>query len=121
MDSQGIDRTSNSSATPIPYMGVDHGGFHVFVTEQFLNGSDIIAILKHMCGLRVTDGLATGGGRRGIFFTDPVPVFSCPIFLVLDILYVASTAISREAQRWRSDWPGVAPFPRLGGGHPLQI
>ncbi len=57
MDSQGIDRTANFSATPIQYMGVDHGGFHVFVTEQFLNGSDIIGILKHRCGERVTEGV----------------------------------------------------------------
>ncbi len=57
MDSQGIDRTSNSSAAPIQYMGVDHDGFHIFVTEQFLNGSDILAILKHMCGIRLTEGV----------------------------------------------------------------
>ncbi len=28
-------------------MGIDHRSFDVLVTEQFLNGWDIIAVLKH--------------------------------------------------------------------------
>jgi hypothetical protein len=41
-------------------MGVDHRGFDVCVAEQFLNGSNIVAILEHMRGIRVTEGV-TGG------------------------------------------------------------
>ena len=41
-------------------MGVDHGRFDVLVPEQFLNGSDIIAVLKHMRGKRMTKGVARG-------------------------------------------------------------
>jgi hypothetical protein len=31
-------------------VGVDHGGFYVFVSEEFLNGADVVAILKEMGG-----------------------------------------------------------------------
>ncbi len=33
-------------ATPVQNMGINHRGFHVFVTEQFLDGSNAPAILK---------------------------------------------------------------------------
>ncbi len=41
-------------------MGVKHGRFHVFVPEQFLNGSNIVPILKHMGGKQVPERV-TGG------------------------------------------------------------
>ena len=43
-------------------MGVDHGSFEVLVPEQFLNGSDIIAVLKQMRGKRMTKGGDGGWG-----------------------------------------------------------
>ncbi len=33
-------------ATPVQNMGINHRGSHVFVTEQFLDGSNVPAILK---------------------------------------------------------------------------
>ncbi len=33
-------------ATPVQNMGINHRGFHVFVTEQFLDGSNVPANLK---------------------------------------------------------------------------
>ena len=27
-------------------MGVDHGGFDVFMTEEFLDGADVVAVLE---------------------------------------------------------------------------
>ena len=45
-------------------MGVDHRGFDVCVAEQFLNGSNIVAVLEHMRGKRVMEGVA-GGTLQG--------------------------------------------------------
>ena len=43
-------------------MGIDHGGFHVFMAEQFLDSADIIAILEQVGG----EGVAEGVGRDGL-------------------------------------------------------
>ena len=40
-------------------MGVDHGGADVFVSEQFLNGANVIAILEKMGGKGMAKGMAT--------------------------------------------------------------
>ncbi len=91
-------------------MRVDHGRSDISVTQQLLNRSNIIGILQQV----------GRGGRRGLSFTNPLPVFSSAIFLVLRIENFASTVISGEAQQWGSDWPGVSPFPP-GRRPPLQI
>jgi hypothetical protein len=54
-------------------VGVNHRGFYIFVTEEFLNGADIVSILQQMGGEGVTEcmwghmliDLCTAGG-----FTD---------------------------------------------------
>jgi hypothetical protein len=39
-------------------MGVDHGGFHIAVAEQFLNRTNVGAMLQNMCGKRMAEGVA---------------------------------------------------------------
>lgn len=41
-------------------MGVDHRRADVFVAKKLLNGTNIIAGLKHMRGKGVTEGVASG-------------------------------------------------------------
>jgi hypothetical protein len=36
-------------------MGVDHGGFHTGMTQEFLYGADIVTCLQEMGGKRVAD------------------------------------------------------------------
>ena len=53
-------------------MGVDHGSFDVFVTEEFLDGADIVAALEVVGSEGVAEGMATdafGNGCRshGLF------------------------------------------------------
>jgi len=62
MQTAGVSKCLTRSAppTPIQPMGVEHGRSHVFVPEQFLNGSNIVPILKHMSGKRVPERV-TGG------------------------------------------------------------
>lgn len=38
-------------------MSVDHGGFDVFVSEEFLDGADVIIVLQKMGGKRVSEGV----------------------------------------------------------------
>lgn len=38
-------------------MGVDHGGFDVFVPEEFLYGSDVVVVLEEMGGEGVAEGV----------------------------------------------------------------
>ena len=39
-------------------MGVDHGGFDILVSEEFLNGADIVSVLEEVGG----EGVAKGVG-----------------------------------------------------------
>jgi len=45
-------------------VGVDHGGFDVFVAEQFLHGANVVAILEQVGGETVAEGV------RGDAFVD---------------------------------------------------
>jgi hypothetical protein len=40
-------------------VGVDHGGFDVFVSEQFLDGADVITVLEEVGSEGVAEGVAT--------------------------------------------------------------
>jgi hypothetical protein len=39
-------------------MGVNHGGLHIFVPEEFLDGPDIIALLEELSRETVPKGMA---------------------------------------------------------------
>jgi hypothetical protein len=38
-------------------MGIDHGGFDIFMPQEFLDCADIIAILKEMGGKAMAKGV----------------------------------------------------------------
>ncbi len=38
-------------------MGIDHGGLHVAVPEEFLDGADIVTLFQQMGGKAVPDAL----------------------------------------------------------------
>lgn len=40
----------DSFASPVEDVGVDHGGFHVFVPKEFENGPHITGIFHQLCG-----------------------------------------------------------------------
>jgi len=42
-------------------VGVDHGGAHILVAEQFLDGADVVAILEEVGGKRMAEGVGTDG------------------------------------------------------------
>ena len=57
-DSRGL-----ASPTPIKDVGVDHGGAHVGVAEQFLHGANIVVALQQMRRERMAQRVR--GGRFG--------------------------------------------------------
>lgn len=48
-----IQRAADATPTAIQDMGVDHGGRHIAVAQQFLDGPNVIAGLQEVCGERV--------------------------------------------------------------------
>jgi len=56
MDGQG---------TTVEHMSVDHGCFDVFVTEQFLDCANVVAVFQQVGGEGMTEGV------RGDAFLDP--------------------------------------------------
>jgi hypothetical protein len=46
-------------------VGVNHCGRDIFVPEQSLHGSDIVAVLKQMCGKGVPESMAAGSFCNG--------------------------------------------------------
>jgi hypothetical protein len=52
-----IKRTFYSEGTPVEHMGVDHGGFDIFVSEEFLDGADIVASFEQMGSEGVAEGV----------------------------------------------------------------
>lgn len=57
-----IERALNGEAAALDDMSVDHGCLRVFVVEEFLNGSDIITVLKKLRG----EGMSKGVGSDGL-------------------------------------------------------
>ena len=41
----GVEGRFDSQTAALQYVGVDHGGFDVFVPEEFLYGADVVACL----------------------------------------------------------------------------
>ena len=41
-------------------MRIDHGGFYITVTQEFLNRPDVVVSLQKMAGITVTKGMASG-------------------------------------------------------------
>ena len=41
-----IEGADYSASAAIENVGVDHGGFDIAVTEEFLNGADVVAVLE---------------------------------------------------------------------------
>ncbi len=53
-----IQRAAHRPAAAVEDVGVDHRGADVFVTQEFLDGADIVAILQKVSGKGVAEGMA---------------------------------------------------------------
>jgi hypothetical protein len=52
-----IQRAARGFRPVIEHMGIDHCGFDILVTENFLNGADIIACFKQVSGKAMAEGM----------------------------------------------------------------
>ena len=51
-----IEWTSYGQSTALKHVSIDHSGLHIFVTEQFLHSSDVIAVLEEVSGEGIPKG-----------------------------------------------------------------
>ena len=56
--SKRIHGTSNPFSAPIQNMGIDHGRFHILVSQELLDRPDIISVFEQMDG----KGISKCGG-----------------------------------------------------------
>ncbi len=49
----------SQQTTALKDVGVNHGGFDIFIAEEFLDGANVVAILKQVGGEAVTKCMAT--------------------------------------------------------------
>src|SRR5512136_578475 len=56
-----IQGTLYGPCAALEHMGVDHGGFDILVTEQFLDGTDVVTILEKLGGEGMAEGMRGNG------------------------------------------------------------
>jgi hypothetical protein len=88
-------------------MRIDHGGAHILVDEELLDGADVLAPFQQVCRERMADGGDGGPGYR-IPFRARGSAGGIPI------------ARPTHGWRWGTSGPGhtaVAPGPNPQPGH----
>ena len=53
----GVEGGFDGEAAALEDVGVDHGGFYILVSKQFLNGSYIVSVLEKMSGEGMSEGV----------------------------------------------------------------
>jgi len=49
-----IERAPHADSRPVQHMGVNHSGRDILVTQQLLDGSNVVVRLQEMCRKTVT-------------------------------------------------------------------
>ncbi len=102
-------------------MGVDHGGLYVLVTEEFLDGTNIVSVFEQVGGKGVTEGVR---GNKLIYFCEAGSLFDSPLevcFAQVVTLFDAAYRIGGNNRRRKDVLPGkftvgigVFPFKGIG-------
>jgi hypothetical protein len=58
-----VQRAFDGHSTALEDMSINHCGLYVFVAEEFLDGTDIVAGFKEVGGKTVPKGRLRTGGR----------------------------------------------------------
>lgn len=99
---QKIRRAAHPHGASIEHMGVDHGGAHVLVPQELLDGADVLPSLQQMGGKRVSEGMAagllgdSGLSRRASINRRPLP-YNIPTISAGS----PSASLSTTGTRWR--------------------
>ena len=54
-----VQRTAHGQSASIQHMRLHHGGLHIFVPEEFLDGPDVVALLEELRRETVPKGMTT--------------------------------------------------------------
>ena len=71
---QAVNWAADSSSAPVQNVGVDHGCPRVLVAEEFLDGTDVVAVRKHVGGEVARTGHAPGAPRQLPFLATTHPL-----------------------------------------------
>lgn len=55
MHTLGVEGAFDRESAALEDMGIDHGGFDILVTQQFLDGANVVSTLQQVCRKRVTE------------------------------------------------------------------
>ena len=92
-----VERTAHGEATLVEDVSVDHRGFDIGVAKQFLDGTDVIAILQQVGGEAVAEGVGADAlGDTGEFGRF-VNRFLHTVFVQMMAALHAAAGIGREA------------------------
>jgi hypothetical protein len=59
-----VQRTASGEAAFVWNVCIDHGGFDVLMTERFLYGADIAAVLQQVGGEGMAEGFVVSSAER---------------------------------------------------------
>ena len=65
MENLCVEGAYHAASATVEDVDVDHGGFDVFVAEEFLDGADVAAALEEVGDEGVAEGMATDALRNG--------------------------------------------------------
>ncbi len=113
MNGLGVEGGFDGEAAALKDVGVDHGGFDVFVAEEFLDGADVVSVLEEVCGEGVSKGV---GGDAFFYFCG----FCCGFNGSLqggfvDVMAAGDACFSFGVEYWRGEDELPDPF-FVGGG-----
>ena len=63
-----VEGAFDGKSAALEYVGVDHGGADILMPEQFLNGTNIVAVLEEMGCKGMTEGVAGDAFSDADFF-----------------------------------------------------
>jgi len=115
---KAVQRTEHPMAAAIQHMGINHGGGDIGVTQELLDGADVVAAFQQMGGKAVTQGMTvdplTDRGRHGRLFDALLQA----VFMDMVPPGLAAARIERQPAAGKNILPG--PFLRGIGIFPGQ-
>lgn len=104
-----IERTFDSQSAALKHMSIDHGSFDVFMTQEFLDSANVIAVFEEMSGKGMAksmrgDELVDFCGASGLF-DSPLKVCLVQMVALLD----AANGVDGENGRGEDVLPGEFP------------
>lgn len=106
-----VKGTADSKGTGVHNVGVDHGGFYIFVAEEFLNGADVVAGFQEMGGKGVAECMWRDAFVKTSLFCSSAHGFLQAAFVSVVTSEVASARVRGES--WSGEEPLPGPF--MGG------